>query len=399
MARKKLTDAAVNRLKAPESGRTDYWDAMLPGFGLRITDKGAKSWVVMYRVGGRLRRLTLGSYPAISLKDARREAGEAMREAAKGNDPATMKALAKHQRVDTFKEVAEEFIERHAKRNTRSWKATESILNRNATPSWGSRPIGEITRRDVIEALDKVMDRGEPYAANRLLAAVRKLFNWALERDIIDTSPVANIKAPGKESQRDRVLNDDEIKALWAACEKAGYPYGPLVKMLLLTAQRRDEVATMRWSDISKEAKLWTIPSAQTKADRAQEVPLSPLAIEILEALPRQSGPYIFTTTGGELPVSGFSKAKKGLEKLVDFDEWRLHDVRRTSATNMARLGVPGSIIGRVLNHAQRGVTAIYDRHTYLPEKRHALETWANKLASIIKPKDDDKVVQLQRRD
>ena len=396
MARKKLTDAAVNRLKAPESGRMEYWDATLPGFGLRITDKGAKSWVVMYRVGGRLRRLTLGSYPAISLKDARREAGEAMREAAKGNDPATMKALAKHQRVDTFKEVAEEFIERHAKRNTRSWKATESILNRNVTPSWGSRPIGEITRRDVIEALDKVMDRGEPYAANRLLAAVRKLFNWALERDIIDTSPVANIKAPGKESQRDRVLNDVEIKALWGACEKAGYPYGPLVKMLLLTAQRRDEVATMRWSDISKEAKLWTIPSAQTKADRVQEVPLSPLAIEILEALPRQSGSYIFTTTGGELPVSGFSKAKKGLEKLVDFDEWRIHDVRRTGATNMARLGVPGSIIGRVLNHAQRGVTAIYDRHTYVPEKRHALETWANKLVSIIKPKDGDKVVPLR---
>ena len=190
-----------------------------------------------------------------------------MREAAKGNDPATMKALAKHQRVDTFKEVAEEFIERHAKRNTRSWKATESILNRNVTPSWGSRPIGEITRRDVIEALDKVMDRGEPYAANRLLAAVRKLFNWALERDIIDTSPVANIKAPGKESQRDRVLNDDEIKELWAACEKAGYPYGPLVKMLLLTAQRRDEVARMGHSEIDSHG-VWIIPAERYKTGR-----------------------------------------------------------------------------------------------------------------------------------
>ena len=396
MARKKLTDAAVKRLKAPDIGRVEYWDAMLPGFGLRITDKGAKSWVVMYRMGGRLRRLTLGSYPAISLKDARREAGKAMRDVAQGNDPATMKAIARRQRADTFEEIAEEFIERYVKRNTRSWKATESILKRNVISAWGVRPIGEISRRDVIEALDKVMDRGEPYAANRLLAAVRKLFNWALERDIIETSPVANIKAPGREVQRERVLSEGEIKTLWEACERAGYPYGPLVKMLLLTAQRRDEVATMRWSDIEPEAKLWTIPREHTKADRAHEVPLSPLALEILEALPRFAGPYIFTTTGGERPVSGFSKGKKSLEKLSGMEDWRLHDLRRTAATNMAGLTVPVDTIGRVLNHAQRGVTAVYDRHSYLPEKCRALDVWASKLASIIRPRDDEKVVQLR---
>ena len=170
----------------------------------------------------------------------------------------------------------------------------------------------------------------------------------------------------------------------------------PLVNMLLLTAQRRDEVATMRWADVEPESKLWTIPREQTKADRAHEVPLSPLALEILEALPRFSGPYIFTTMGGERPVSGFSKGKKGLEELSGLTDWRLHDLRRTGATNMARLGVPGSTIGRVLNHAQRGVTAIYDRHSYLPEKHHALDIWSSKLASIIRPTDDEKVVPLR---
>ena len=397
MARKKLTDAAIKRFKAPSAGRAEYWDAELPAFGLRITDKGAKSWVVMYRIGGRLRRLTLGSYPAISLKDARTLAREAMHEVAKGNDPAITKAAAKRERADTFAEIAEEFIERYAKRKTRSWKATESILKRNVIPAWGVRPIGEITRRDVIEALDKVMDRDEPYAANRLLAAVRKLFNWALERGVAETSPVANIKAPGKEVQRERVLSDGEIRTLWEACEEADYPFGPLVKMLLLTAQRRDEVATMRWPDIEPESKLWTIPREQTKADRAHEVPLSPLALEILEALPRFAGPYIFTTTGGERPVSGFSKGKKSLEKLSGMEDWRLHDLRRTAATNMARLGVPVDTIGRVLNHAQRGVTAIYDRHSYLPEKRHALDAWASKLTSIVRPEVDEKIVPLRK--
>ena len=397
MAGKKLTDAAIRRFKAPSAGRAEHWDAELPGFGLRITEKGAKSWVVMYRIGGRLRRLTLGSYPAISLKDARALARDAMQEVAKGNDPATMKATARRERADTFDEVAQEFIERHAKRKTRSWKATAGILERNLVPAWSGRPIGEITRRDVIEALDKVMDRGEPYAANRLLAAVRKLFNWALERGIVEASPVANIKAPGKERQRDRVLSDGEIQALWKAWDETAYPFGPCLKMLLITAQRRDEVANMQWPDVDLGAKIWTLPREQTKTDRAHDVPLSPLAVEILEGLPRFAGPYVFSTTNGEGPVSGFSKAKARVVESSGVTEWRLHDLRRSAATSMARLGVSVHIIGRVLNHAQRGVTAIYDRHGYLPEKCHALDTWARKLTSIIRPGEDETVVPIRR--
>ncbi len=252
-----------------------------------------------------------------------------------------------------------------------------------------------MTRADVVELLDRVEDDSGFYTANRVLAAVRKLFNWLLvERGELDTTPIVPGMARGKEVKRERTLNDEEIKAVWDA--DLGYPFGPFIRALLATGQRLREVATMRWQDLDLEARVWTLPPEMTKAGRKHEVPFSELALEILGALPRFSGPYVFSTTGGEKPISGFSRAKKRADLFSGVSSWRFHDLRRTAGTGMARLKVPKEIRGRVLNHAQkRDVTDTYDTYEYLTEKRHALDTWAQKLTSIIRP-SEDKVVPLR---
>ncbi len=201
--------------------------------------------------------------------------------------------------------------------------------------------------------------------------------------------------ARGKEVKRERTLDDEEIKALWNA--DLGHPFGPFIRLLFVTGQRRAEVAEMRWRDLNLEARLWTLQPEMTKPGRKHEVPLSPLALEVIEALPRFTGPYVFSTTGGERPISGFSKAKRRADKATGLREWRFHDCRRTCATGLGRLGVPTGTISWVLGHAPRGVTeAVYERASHLKEKRHALDRWAQKLSNILAP-PPEKVVPLRR--
>lgn len=400
MSAKKLTAQAVENAEIPAKGRSETWDTLVRGLGLRVTDRGSKSWVVMYRVNGRQRRLTLGSYPALKLADARGLAREALSNVAKGFDPAAEKKASREAGMaeppETVQVAIGEFIERYAKPKNRSWHATERIFERYVLPRWGRRSLESITRRDVIALMDEIMDQGLPYMANRVLASVRRLFNWCLERDKVSASPVANVKPPGAEVARDRILSEDEIRAVWRSWEAMGWPFGLAFKFLLITGQRRDEVAGMCWSDIDLEGKVWTLPREFTKSDRLHEVPLSPLAIEILEAVPRM-GDYVFTTTGNR-PISGFSKAKQRTVKLSEIRDWRLHDLRRTAASGMARLSIAPHVVEKVLNHASgtiSGVAAIYNRHGYTEEKRHALNTWSRAVETIIRPGHDN-VVPLQ---
>lgn len=396
MPKRKLTAAAVEKLGPPESGRIEYFDTLLRGFALRITARGSKSWVLFYRVHGRQRRMTIGSYPMFDLSEAREEARKALQLVEKGQDPAAIREEQRRKRPDTVIAVAENFIQRHAKPNNRTWREVERMFEIHVLPTWGKRDIGSITRRDVIDLLDQVADRTSSVRANRVLANVRKLFAWAAERDIIESSPVAGVKPPGRENERDRVLTDNEIKAFWKATEVLGWPFGPFAQMLLVTAQRRDEVAHMRWDDIDEHG-VWTIPKEKTKANRSHEVPLPSLALEILERTPR-IGSYVFMSgRAGARPISGFGKAKAKLERLSGIHNWRYHDLRRTAGTNMARHGVPISTISRVLNHAEGGVTRIYARYSYLNEKRKALNTWARTLAGIIRPTESN-VIPLESR-
>jgi integrase len=403
-----LTQLAVDRIKPPKGQpREEHFDKNQPGFALRVTDKGHKSWIVMYRLKGRtkIERYTIGSlddFPKV--EKARDIAREIRQKAAKGEDPKAERRAAPKREPDTVRSTALAFIELHAKVKNRSWRDAEGIFNKHVLPRWGEREMRAITRRDVIELLDAVAKpvvakKGErpvggPIAANRTLAHVRKLFNWAVARDIIDASPVTAVEAPGKETRRDRHLSDDEIKTLWAELDGLDYPIAPYFKLLLATGQRREEVAGMRWGQINEKEKLWTIPSYSTKADRTHIVPLSELAIEILGKVPRV-GEHVFTTRR-DRPVSGYSKMKAAVDGKVaesaKMEPWTIHDLRRTVATGMGRLKITRFLIGRVLNHADPGVTAVYDRYEYLDEKRHALDAWASHLDRILNPPGDNVV-------
>lgn len=419
----KLTQAAVDKIAAPKTGRMEHFDSLLPGFGLRVSHTGSKAWVVFFRIGkpARLRRYTMGSlatYPKVD--EARDRARAILQDVEKGIDPATIEPPPSlPEPIDPIRAVVTQFIERYAKQKNRSWAETDRLLKRHVVSRWGDRAADAITRRDVLDLLDDLVERGNPIAANRVLATIRKMFGWAVERDILSKSPVVNIKAPGKETERERVLDDAELVAVWRAAEKAGGVPGAFVRLLVLTGQRRDEVAGMRWGDMDLEKKVWTLPREQTKGDRTHEVPLSPLAVEIMTELPHL-GSYVLTSRGfrrvsetsaaeGRLtdrdrPISGYSKIKAALDtKIIEMAAkeasergedvpsqviapWRFHDLRRTAATGMARLGIATSTISRVLNHKEGGVTKIYNRYGYLDEKRHALETWARKMESLIRP-------------
>ena len=423
MAQKVLTAAAVKRLNPPARGQVDHFDAALPGFALRISYKGTKSWVILYRFRGKLCRLTIGRCASLSLADAREKAQEKFRLVERGIDPkeeeASLKALSPHP-PDTFGAVADLFIERYAKRKNKGWRETERIFEKYVKPVWGHYPLAEINRADVVRLLDQVEDNNGIYMANRVLAAVRKLFNWALvERSLIETTPIVPGMNRGKETARDRVLKDDEVKSLWSASESLGAPFGPWLKFLLITGQRRGEVASMKWSDLSDDMTLWTLAAENSKSNRKHEIPLPQLAVDLLSNLPH-SGDYIFSSGKASIteksksdapkkstdrPVSGFSKTKKRLDGLIKklrkknalpaMGKWVFHDLRRTAASNMAKMGVPRLHISKVLNHADPSVTAVYDRHSYIPEKTRALNAWAQMLEGIISPDENSNVVPI----
>lgn len=418
MPKVKLTDAAVQRLHAPPGARVEYFDATLPGFGLRVSGptarakEGRKSWVLLYRFGGEQRRLTLEpGYPALGLAEARRKAGNALAVVAEGRDPAAereQKRAVAARRPDTVRLVVDEYLKRGLTAKRRAPRYVEEVrrtFTLHVLPLWGERDIKAITRKDVITLLDAIADgttttsatgrvRGGPIAANRTLAAVRALFNWALRRGVIEATPTSLVERPGEETRRERALAADELRAVWAAAGQLGYPFGSFFKVALLTAQRRDEVAGMRWTDVDLAACTWTLAAAATKAKRTHTVPLSSAALELLGSLPRiGTGGFVFTTAG-RTAISGFSVAKRQLDtkaaavraadELPAIEPWRVHDLRRTAATGMGALGHTRFIIGRVLNHADPSVTGIYDRHSYLEEKRAALEAWAQRVEAIV---------------
>lgn len=397
MAKVRLTEKTLNRKPPPAKEKyMELWDTILPGFGLRIGHGGRRAFMLITRVNGRQRRFTLGTYPGMTLAKARETARSIMRDAAQGVDPKEREAKARREnerkRQNTFRAVAEEFMQDHAK-GLRTKGEMQRKLDKDILPEWGDRPISEITRADVKELLRKKA-RTSPVAANRMLALIGKIFNWALDEEIITASPAVRIKTE-PEVARDRVLNEEELREVWKACDQLGYPFGPLIQFLTVTAQRRGEVASMRWSEI--ENSDWKIPSERTKGGAGHLVPLSPIAIDILQTLPRfAGGDFVFTTTDGDKAVSGWSKIKRRLDKLMnearekeglpEVPEWHVHDLRRTAATGMRGLGIDRLIVSKVLNHAEGGITRVYDRYAADPEKRYALEAWAQRLQKIIEP-------------
>lgn len=405
--RRKLTDRMLATAKAPVSGRTEFWDASLPGFGVRVTSNGRKSFVLMYRMEGRKRRLTLGNYPGLSLAKAREKAGAALSRVDLGIDPSDEKLARRRAGTNTFGDSLDDYFQSPAVRINRSASETKRLIERDCRP-WLNRPMRSITRRDAQDLLDGIVERGSPIMANRMHAYLSAFFSWAAQRDLIDDSPLANVARPASETPRDRVLSDGELAEVWIAASHLGYPFGPLVQLLVLTAQRRGEVGAMAWTDLMLDAVApeWRMPREITKTDRAHDVPLSKQAIAILDEVPGLLGPLVFSTRNGDLPLAGWSKFKAKLDQIIHdlrteaareagddvtkvkgMPHWTLHDLRRTAATGMARLGVPPHVVERILNHsggAIRGVAAIYNRFDYAAEKRDALQRWADHIEAIV---------------
>jgi integrase len=416
----KLTQAAVDKLK-PQSESVTYWDNQCPGFGLRISPRDRRTWICMYRVGKKPVMETIATMAVIpKVEKARELARASMTKARDGVNPVVVrrgteaeeKAKAEAEAF-TFAKAAERFLREHVERNERAPKYAAEIrriLEHDVLPRWAERPLREITKRDVNDLLDAKAERrerkrkgfkgGAAVQANRVLILLRTLFRWAVDKDLILDDPIKGVRKPVKERARDRALSDDEIRLFWQACEKMGWPFGPLFWLLLLTMQRRDEVGGMRWSEIDLNNRTWTIPRDRAKSNRAHIVQLSMLAIEVIEALPH-TGDIVFSAAGAT-PVSGFSRAKDWLDRLMTAqlrDEtgdpettlaaWILHDLRRTAATGMAGLGIAPHVVDKILNHSAgtiRGVAAVYNRFQYIEDRKAALEAWGRYVEALVRP-------------
>ena len=391
-----LTARTVKTLR-PLNERREYADDLVPGLALRVTPTGDKTWAVRFRVNGRQRRLTLAPYPTMSLAKARKAARNALLGASTGADPATEKQRAR--KGETFGELADEYLTRHAKPKKRSWREDDRILNAELLPRWRFRKVKEITRRDVRDLIDAIADRGAPVMANRVLALVRKMLNFAVQRDWIELNPAWKLPAPGEERTRDRVLTEQEIREVWAATEGERPATRALMRLRLLTAQRGGELQKMTWADVDLNAAWWVIPAKHSKNRLPHRVPLSPGAIKELKALKKATPDdlWVFAGRTGGRPMGDVkaiarrmalrvqkARAGKGVD---DSFEFRGHDLRRTAASYMAAGGIPRLSISKILNHVETGITAVYDRHSYDPEKRAALEWWALKLQAILKEK------------
>jgi integrase len=379
MARARLTDRFCAQVRPPSTGRTEYFDTLLAGFSLRVSESGSRTLSLIYRAGAIKRRLTLARYVGPgSLKLARDLARKALMAAAEGRDPASEKTQARRS-GDTVAEVIRDYAKHHLSRLKDGEKARR-ILEKEVVARWRYRRIGGISRRGVIDLVDEVVARGTTGQADRVRGHIHALLNWCLSRDLIDTNPAAKLRRPHQAKIRSRVLGDDELRAIWRAAEKLAYPFGFAVQVLMLTGQRRGEVSGMRWADVDLRERLWVMPD--TKSGRPHAVPLAEPAVAILGGLP-QIGPYVFGTR--DRPISGWSRAKQRLDAAAGIHRgWIIHDLRRTLRTRLPALGIEKHICDRTLGHLPPDISRHYDFYAYLPEKRAALAAWAEELGRII---------------
>jgi integrase len=368
------------------------------GLYLVIYPSGSKSWALRYRHNRQTRKLTFAqNYPEMSLAAARAEAEAKLSDLENGIDPAAVQAVEQEQQQpNSAKSVAEEWLERAVK-GTATHGEVKRILNKDVLPEWKHKTITDIGKPDVLRLLDSIVDRPAPVLANRTFSILRRWFNWTVERGYLEVSPLAGLRLPTNETSRDRVLTDDELSEIWNAAPELGFPFGEYFRFLILTAQRRNEVATIQWAHLDLANAMWTLPRESTKARRIHDVPLSKTAVTLAEEFPKFKGSYVFTTTSGDRPVSGFSKAKAALDAIIqdrrkergideDIAAWTIHDLRRTAATWMAKNGTPPHVLAAILNHtpgSTMGVTSIYNRFRYTEERRAALEAWAEYVVSL----------------
>ena len=396
----KWTDKEIQGMK-PKDKSYDVREKSGEGFGVTVFPTGEKSFIYFYTFEGRKRRMTLAKYKSGALGEARKLHRAALAVLEDEKDPADEKRKAKTAACDasTVNALIDEYIEKWAKPNKRSWKADADGLDRDIRPQWGKRKAHEISRRDVNLLLDGIKDRGAPVQANRVLSCVRKMFNFAIERDLISVNPCDGVKPVTKETQRDRVLSEEEIRILWLALSqevnngdslqhnlRMSLETTLVLKLQLVTGQRKGEVVSAEWAEVDLLAGWWTIPASKAKNNQAHRVPLSSLALGLLAEI-RMLGNhsrYLFPArlkdthiTDGSIDTAVKRSIFSGIK------QWTPHDLRRTAASHMTSIGIPRLVVSKILNHSDQSVTAVYDRHSYDTEKRQALEAWAQQLQRI----------------
>ena len=391
----KLTKANIARITFP-AGKTEHivYDDDLAGFGLRLHPSGRRSWFVQYRLGQKQRRLKLGTVEQLDPEKARTHARAALAKVSLGTDPATETEQAKAQATITLKRTAEDYLARYASNRLKPGSLAE--VERHLRQHWkplGERPLASIKRAHVAARLAEIARDNGPFAANRARAALSALFTWSIGEGFADDNPVAGTHRPTEEVARDRVLTDAEIALVWR--QSGAGDYGAIVRLLLLTACRRDEVGAMAWSEL--QGSTWSVPGERTKNGLPFDLTLPPMTLEVLQAVHAREGrDLVFGSRAG--PFSGWSKAKVELDARMlaalkaergsraVLTPWRLHDLRRTAATRMGDLAVQPHVVEAVLNHisgSKAGVAGIYNRAAYREEKRAALALWAERIAKL----------------
>jgi integrase len=377
LAKRPLTDRGIAALKsAPPGKRKLYWDAVVPGLAVRVTDTGVKAFVLVKRFPGNPNPTarSIGKVGAVTLEAARTQAREWLAQVGAGRDPARE---AEARKRDTLRAVCEEWWQRKAQ-GFRSASAQRSRLERLVYPTLGSIAIREVRKSDIVRLHDRVTDENGPVAANRVVELLTAILNWHATRSDNFRSPIVRGMTTA-EVARDRILNDDELCAIWRATE-GGNGFAGLIRFLLLTAARRGEAAEMQWSEIAEG--VWTLPALRNKVGQELVRPLSKAALAVLEAQSR-TGDFVFN---GHRPLVAFTPLKARLDAASGTTGWVLHDIRRTSRSLMSRAGVSSDIAEQCLGHVLGGVRGVYDRYKYLDEKRVAYEKLAALISGIVDP-------------
>jgi integrase len=380
-----MTKSAIDSLPVTEKDMV-YWDEGLPGFGVKVTPRGRKVFIVMYRAGGvgsRLRKYTVGPYGRITLAMARAQAQKIFVARLDGRDPAEEKKQARRRLVvDQIEDLVETFI-RERLSKIRSARTLSNRLRRDVIPYWGAKSVHDIKKRDVIDLVSKISERNS-HAGYRLLKVLKTFFRWCVGRAVIEASPAEGLSTDYREVSRDRVLTDDELAAIIVAARKMSWPYGGIVEFLALTGQRREEVVQASPSEIDPQARTWSIPGDRTKNRKAHIVHLSEPALAVISG--RLTGKYIFPTSTGH-HFQAYSQSKHVLDELCGVSGWRLHDLRRTIVSGMARMGIPPHVADKILNHQSgtiSGVAAVYQRHDFLAERKEALDQWGAHVTELV---------------
>ncbi len=400
-----FTDSKVKNLR-PGKERLIVWEEGQTCLGLRVSPSGKKSFIYMYRHQGRPRMMTLGQYPVLTLANARVDLAKAKARLAEGIDPGTLhlQGKAEHRGAPTISNLADEYIEKRSKKK-KAWREEKRILDKDVIPKWRNRKAKDIKRRDVILLLDKIVERGSPIMANRTLGVIQRMFNFGIGRGIVEATPCSVIEKPGEENERDRVLSAEEIKKFWFGLDECEMAEGTrlALQLLLVLLQRKSEVAQGEWREIDFQSKWWTIPKTKTKNGLPHRVYLPSTALSLLKEIKTLSGDSLFLFPSprgkGAKPITSRSLSQALLrnQDILKAEPFVPHDLRRTASSNMTGSGIPRSVVQKILNHVESGVTAVYDRYSYDKEKKSAMTKWDRRLQAILSG-EAGKVIEMKRK-